>query len=38
MGLTGNGFKARRDYTGLPADHQSLHLICIKALDHHQHL
>jgi hypothetical protein len=32
MGLTDKGFKTKgADYTGLPADHQPLPLICIKS-------
>jgi hypothetical protein len=32
MGLTAKGLRAKgADYTGLPADHQRLALICIKS-------
>jgi len=39
MGLTVKGVRAKgADYTGLPADHQQLALICIKSQPYEQQL
>jgi len=39
MGLTAKGIRAKgADYTGLPADHQRLALICIKSHTFEQQL